>query len=101
MLLCCFRLFALLCKQIEQHIAPGTFRVYTCHGAQKGDKDNKLADMDIVITSYGTLAKEMDYFKDEKVSDLVLNMHMHTTASTARDVTGDVEPEATIGKNAD
>ena len=48
-------------EQIKQHIKPGTLKYYVYHGAGRIKDVKKLAEYDIVITTYGSIASE---FKD-------------------------------------
>lgn len=45
-------------EQIKQHIKPGALKYYIYHGANRIKDINKLAEFDIVITTYGSIASE-------------------------------------------
>lgn len=45
-------------EQITQHIKPGTLKYHIYHGASRVKDINKLADFDLVITTYGSVASE-------------------------------------------
>jgi SNF2 family DNA or RNA helicase len=45
-------------EQIGQHIQPGTLKYHIYHGSHRLKDVEKLADFDLVITTYGSLASE-------------------------------------------
>jgi SNF2 family DNA or RNA helicase len=45
-------------EQIHQHIKPGTLKYYIYHGANRCKDIEKLADYDLIITTYGSVASE-------------------------------------------
>lgn len=46
-------------EQIKSHIKPGTFSYYIYHGSNRIKDARKLADFDLVITTYGSVASEV------------------------------------------
>jgi hypothetical protein len=46
-------------EQIAQHIKPGTLRYHIYHGSGRIRDIRKLADFDLVITTYGSVASEL------------------------------------------
>ncbi|KIN08393.1 hypothetical protein OIDMADRAFT_110086 [Oidiodendron maius Zn] len=47
--------------QIKQHIKPGTLKYYIYHGASRIKDIKKLAEYDLVITTYGSVASEFNH----------------------------------------
>ncbi|KAI9736111.1 MAG: hypothetical protein M1818_006287 [Claussenomyces sp. TS43310] len=47
-------------EQIGQHIAPGTLKYHIYHGSSRIKDVNRLADFDLVITTYGSVASEFN-----------------------------------------
>ncbi|KAG4439482.1 hypothetical protein IFR05_005018 [Cadophora sp. M221] len=47
-------------EQMKQHVKPGTLKYYVYHGANRIKDMQKLADFDIVITTYGSVATEFN-----------------------------------------
>jgi SNF2 family DNA or RNA helicase len=47
--------------QIKQHIKPGTLKYYVYHGASRIKDIKKLAEYDLVITTYGSVASEFNH----------------------------------------
>ncbi|KAG4420889.1 hypothetical protein IFR04_005973 [Cadophora malorum] len=45
-------------EQMKQHVKPGTLKYYVYHGANRIKDVQKLAEFDIVITTYGSVATE-------------------------------------------
>ena len=45
-------------EQIKQHIRPGTLKVHIYHGAGRVKDITRLADYDLVITTYGSVSSE-------------------------------------------
>lgn len=52
--------------QIKQHVKPGTLKYYIYHGAGRIKDINKLAEFDLVITTYGSVASEFAYRSKNK-----------------------------------
>lgn len=48
-------------EQIKQHIQPGTLKYYVYHGAGRIKDIKKLAEYDLVITTYGSVASEFNH----------------------------------------
>ncbi|KAL0944274.1 SNF2 family domain-containing protein [Colletotrichum truncatum] len=46
-------------EQIKQHIAPGKLTYYIYHGSNRIKEVEKLADFDLVITTYGSVSSEL------------------------------------------
>ncbi|CAI0649927.1 unnamed protein product [Colletotrichum noveboracense] len=46
-------------EQIKQHIAPGELSYYIYHGSNRTREADKLADYDLVITTYGSVSSEL------------------------------------------
>ncbi|KAF9881936.1 transcription termination factor 2 [Colletotrichum karsti] len=46
-------------EQIKQHIAPGELSYYVYHGSNRIKEVEKLADFDLVITTYGSVSSEL------------------------------------------
>ncbi|KAK1699732.1 SNF2 family domain-containing protein [Colletotrichum godetiae] len=46
-------------EQIKQHIAPGEISYYIYHGSNRIKDVEKLADFDLVITTYGSVSSEL------------------------------------------
>ena len=53
-------------EQIKQHIKPGTVKYYIYHGANRCKDIKKLAEYDLVITTYGSVASEFNYRSKKK-----------------------------------
>ncbi|RDW79772.1 hypothetical protein BP6252_04410 [Coleophoma cylindrospora] len=53
-------------EQIKQHIEPGTLNYYIYHGAGRIKDVHKLAEFDLVITTYGSVASEFNYRSKNK-----------------------------------
>jgi SNF2 family DNA or RNA helicase len=53
-------------EQIKQHIKPGTFKYYVYHGANRIKDAKKLAEYDLVITTYGSVASEFNHRSKKK-----------------------------------
>ncbi|KAG9234963.1 SNF2 family helicase/ATPase-like protein [Amylocarpus encephaloides] len=53
--------------QIKQHVKPNTLRYYIYHGSNRIKDINKLAEYDLVITTYGSIASEFAYRSKGKV----------------------------------
>lgn len=45
--------------QMKEHIQPGTFKYYIYHGPNRIKDAHKLADYDLVITTYGSVSSEL------------------------------------------
>ncbi|ETS83325.1 hypothetical protein PFICI_05201 [Pestalotiopsis fici W106-1] len=45
--------------QIKEHVKPGTFKYYIYHGPNRIKDARKLADFDLVITTYGSVSSEL------------------------------------------
>lgn len=45
--------------QIKQHIKPDTFKYHIYHGSNRIKDSRKLADFDVVITTYGSVSSEL------------------------------------------
>jgi SNF2 family DNA or RNA helicase len=45
--------------QIKEHIQPGTFKYYIYHGPNRIKDAKRLADYDLVITTYGSVSSEL------------------------------------------
>ncbi|TVY42913.1 putative SWI/SNF-related matrix-associated actin-dependent regulator of chromatin subfamily A member 3-like [Lachnellula occidentalis] len=52
--------------QIKQHIIPGTIKYYIYHGSNRIKDVNKLAEFDLVITTYGSVASELGHRGKQK-----------------------------------
>ncbi|KAH8654000.1 SNF2 family N-terminal domain-containing protein [Tricladium varicosporioides] len=52
--------------QIKQHIKPGTLSYYIYHGSGRIKDINKLAEFDLVITTYGSVASEFNHRSKKK-----------------------------------
>ncbi|CAG8952487.1 hypothetical protein HYFRA_00001234 [Hymenoscyphus fraxineus] len=52
--------------QIKQHVKPGTLKYYIYHGSGRIKDINKLAEFDVVITTYGSVATEFNYRSKNK-----------------------------------
>ncbi|KAI0132362.1 SNF2 family domain-containing protein [Xylariales sp. AK1849] len=46
-------------EQIKQHVKPGTFRYYIYHGPNRIKDPKKLAQFNLVITTYGSVSSEV------------------------------------------
>lgn len=46
-------------EQIKQHIAPGQLSYYVYHGSNRIKDVRKLADYDLIITTYGSVSSEL------------------------------------------
>ncbi|MBE3049911.1 DEAD/DEAH box helicase, partial [Candidatus Bathyarchaeota archaeon] len=46
-------------EQIKQHIKPDTFKYHIYHGSSRIKDVRKLADLDLVITTYGSVSSEL------------------------------------------
>lgn len=46
-------------EQIKQHIKPDTFKYHIYHGSNRIKDSRKLADFDLVITTYGSVSSEL------------------------------------------
>ncbi|KAE8450534.1 hypothetical protein EG329_006265 [Mollisiaceae sp. DMI_Dod_QoI] len=53
-------------EQIKQHIKPGTLKYYIYHGANRIKDVKKLAEFDLVITTYGSVASEFNHRSKKK-----------------------------------
>ncbi|KAH8804971.1 SNF2 family N-terminal domain-containing protein [Xylogone sp. PMI_703] len=53
-------------EQIKQHIKPGTLKYYIYHGAGRIKDIEKLAEFDLVITTYGSVASEFAHRSKNK-----------------------------------
>ena len=53
-------------EQIKQHIKPGTLKYYIYHGAGRTKDIKKLAEYDLVITTYGSVASEFNHRSKKK-----------------------------------
>ena len=53
-------------EQIKQHVKPGTLNYYIYHGAGRIKDVKKLAQYDLVITTYGSVASEFNYRSKKK-----------------------------------
>jgi SNF2 family DNA or RNA helicase len=53
-------------EQIKQHVQPGTLKYYVYHGAGRIKDIKKLAEYDLVITTYGSVASEFNYRSKKK-----------------------------------
>lgn len=53
-------------EQIKQHVRPGTLKYYVYHGPNRIKDVRKLAEFDIVITTYGSVASEFSYRSKKK-----------------------------------
>jgi len=53
-------------EQIRQHIKPGTIKYYIYHGANRIKDIKKLAEYDLIITTYGSVASEFNYRSKKK-----------------------------------
>ncbi|KAI6715693.1 hypothetical protein JHW43_001754 [Diplocarpon mali] len=53
-------------EQMKQHVKPGSLRYYIYHGANRIKDAKKLAEFDIVITTYGSIASEFSYRSKKK-----------------------------------
>jgi SNF2 family DNA or RNA helicase len=53
-------------EQIKQHIKPGTLKYYIYHGQQRIKDIKKLAQYDLVITTYGSVASEFNHRSKKK-----------------------------------
>lgn len=53
-------------EQIKQHTAPGTLSCYVYHGANRYKDIEKLAQYDLVITTYGSVASEFAHRSKKK-----------------------------------
>ncbi|KAF7534943.1 hypothetical protein G7054_g5773 [Neopestalotiopsis clavispora] len=45
--------------QMKEHVKPGTFKYYIYHGPNRIKDARKLADFDLVITTYGSVSSEL------------------------------------------
>jgi SNF2 family DNA or RNA helicase len=52
--------------QIKQHVEPGTLKYYIYHGASRIKDVQKLAEYDLVITTYGSVASEFNHRSKKK-----------------------------------
>ena len=52
--------------QIKQHVKPGTLKYYIYHGTNRVKDIKKLAEYDLVITTYGSVASEFSYRSRKK-----------------------------------
>jgi SNF2-related domain len=63
-------------QQLLQHVAPGALQVCTYHGAGRGETlGDTLHTMDCVITTYGTLGREMIAHEAAQVTDVTRHTH--------------------------
>ena len=53
-------------EQIKQHVRPGTLKYYIYHGAGRIKDTKKLAEYDLVITTYGSVASEFNHRSKKK-----------------------------------
>lgn len=53
-------------EQIKQHIKPGALKYYIYHGSGRIKDIKKLAEYDLVITTYGSVASEFNYRSKKK-----------------------------------
>jgi SNF2 family DNA or RNA helicase len=53
-------------EQIKQHVKPGTLKYYIYHGANRIKDVKKLAEYDLVITTYGSVASEFNHRSKKK-----------------------------------
>jgi SNF2 family DNA or RNA helicase len=53
-------------EQIKQHVKPGTLKYYVYHGANRIKDVKKLAEYDLVITTYGSVASEFNHRSKKK-----------------------------------
>jgi SNF2 family DNA or RNA helicase len=53
-------------EQIKQHVKPGTLKYYIYHGSGRIKDVNKLAEFDLVITTYGSVASEFNKRSKQK-----------------------------------
>jgi SNF2 family DNA or RNA helicase len=53
-------------EQIKQHTKPGSIKYYVYHGANRIKDIKKLAEYDLVITTYGSVASEFNYRSKKK-----------------------------------
>ena len=53
-------------EQIKQHIKPGALKYYIYHGAGRIKDVQKLAEYDLVITTYGSVASEFNHRSKKK-----------------------------------
>ncbi|PBP21077.1 SNF2 family domain-containing protein [Diplocarpon rosae] len=53
-------------EQMKQHVKPGSLKYYIYHGANRIKDVKKLAEFDIVITTYGSIASEFSYRSKKK-----------------------------------
>ncbi|KAH8592908.1 DNA repair and recombination protein RAD5C [Bisporella sp. PMI_857] len=53
-------------EQIKQHIRPGTLKVHIYHGSSRHKDIQKLAEYDLVITTYGSVASEYNRRSNQK-----------------------------------
>ncbi|KAF4625000.1 hypothetical protein G7Y89_g13166 [Cudoniella acicularis] len=59
-------------EQIKQHVKPGTLSYYIYHGSGRIKDINKLAEFDLVITTYGSVASEFNYRSKKKAGNYPL-----------------------------
>lgn len=60
-------------EQIKQHVQPGSIKYYIYHGGNRCKDVKKLADYDLVITTYGSVGSEFSH-RDKK-GDGVYPLH--------------------------
>jgi SNF2 family DNA or RNA helicase len=53
-------------EQIKQHVEPGTLKYYVYHGANRTKDIKRLAEYDLVITTYGSVASEFNHRSKKK-----------------------------------
>ncbi|KAF2539672.1 hypothetical protein F2Q68_00023332 [Brassica cretica] len=58
LIVCPPSVFSSWITQLEEHIVPGSLKVYMYHGGERTDDVKELMKHDIVLTTYGTLAVE-------------------------------------------
>ena len=58
LIVCPPSVFSSWITQLEEHIVPGSLKVYMYHGGERTDDVKELMKYDIVLTTYGTLAVE-------------------------------------------
>jgi SNF2 family DNA or RNA helicase len=59
-------------EQISQHVKPGTLKYHIYHGANRIKDFKKLAEFDLVITTYGSVASEYNKRAKRKGGDAPL-----------------------------
>jgi SNF2 family DNA or RNA helicase len=55
--------------QVEQHLQPNTLKIGLYHGPDRSRLLSTLSDLDILITSYGTISTEYSNYSNRKISD--------------------------------